>query len=315
MTWTSDGLPLAEARQGALLVGNGPNRLSPGHSWGELLEQLKAAVGLRRPAARDQEKPFPLLYEELFLHGARSRGVRERDLKGLIAAHTAAMVPNGVHEELLTLPVPHLLTTNYDHVLERALGAGPGPLRNRGPVREQRYSLFRRVDLAGRHLWHIHGDQAVTRSIMLGYEHYSGCLERMRSYVTGQATYQGKALPGLVRRLRDGEGRLRSWVDLFFTADLWILGLDLDVAELNLWWLLTYRARLAVRTPGRVSGRIVYLHPARRAGPTDRERRKLELLAATGVEVVSLALEGRNGVDYRGYYSRAIRAVRKGLAR
>lgn len=36
----------------------------------------------------------------------------------------------------------------------------------------------------------------------------------------------------------------RSWVDLFFTHDIYILALTLDTNEIDLWWLLTYRAFL-----------------------------------------------------------------------
>ena len=36
----------------------------------------------------------------------------------------------------------------------------------------------------------------------------------------------------------------KRWSDLFFTHDIHIVGLTLDVCEIDLWWLLTYRAQL-----------------------------------------------------------------------
>ena len=36
----------------------------------------------------------------------------------------------------------------------------------------------------------------------------------------------------------------KSWIDLFFTHDIYIVGLKLDTNEIDLWWLLTYRAYL-----------------------------------------------------------------------
>ena len=35
-----------------------------------------------------------------------------------------------------------------------------------------------------------------------------------------------------------------SWINLMFTHDIHIVGLTLDVCEIDLWWLLTYRAQL-----------------------------------------------------------------------
>lgn len=291
-----------------VLVGNGPNRLSPGHSWSDLLAQLRRAVGRRGSAGEDRDKPFPLYYEELFLHGARRSGVPEAELIRIIADHTRTMAPNPLHERILGLGASHVLTTNYDHALERSLpGVSKGPA-NVGPVVERRYSLFRRRDLGRHHLWHIHGDVDAPRSIMLGYEHYSGSLERMRAYVTSQAHYRGGPHRGLIARLRDGEDRVRSWVDLLFMTDVYVLGLSLDVSEIDLWWLLTYRARLQLRAPERVRGRITYLHTALSGEVPPRIRRKLELLAATGVVLKAFALPdvGDGRADHRAFYERAV---------
>ena len=35
-----------------------------------------------------------------------------------------------------------------------------------------------------------------------------------------------------------------SWLNLFFTHDIYIVGLTLDPCEIDIWWLLTYRAYL-----------------------------------------------------------------------
>jgi hypothetical protein len=82
-------------------------------------------------------------------------------------------------------------------------------------------------------------------------------------------------------------------VDFFFTSRVIILGLNLDLHELYLWWLLTYRARRKAAGKRFVSGEVIFLsHPDQ--GRVDKAsklrmdalKRKHDLLRAAGVNVV-----------------------------
>ncbi len=77
-----------------------------------------------------------------------------------------------------------------------------------------------------------------------------------------------------------------SWVDLFFTTDVHILGLGLGVVEMHLWWVLTYRARQmaeGLELDGKVFFNVAKETGIRRGRPPER---RLELLRALKTEVI-----------------------------
>lgn len=150
-------------------------------------------------------------------------------------------------------------------------------------------------------IWHIHGSQSRPGSITLGYEHYGGYLQKMRNYVTSFTV----GLSPLSRRIKADAVNYESWMDFFFTHDIYILGLNLDFVEMHLWWLLTYRARILVHGKLPITNKIVYYYPeAYHFGSIN----KLELFKANGVEVV--ALKQKEG-SRMNYYLDVVEEVRR----
>lgn len=240
----------------ALLLGNGLNRLSRDFSWEDLIRQLIDYVSPPRTIDIG-DKPFPLLYEEITL-GALKVERREEELKQWIAREVATITPNPTHGQVLDSGVRDILTTNYDYSLEQTASEAGASVEVLDSA-ERKYSLFRRRKL-GTNLtvWHIHGEGESAESILLGYEHYSGYLEQMRTYVN-----KGRdGNPGPVERLGLGDPPpAQSWIDLIFTSNIYILGLTLSYVELHLWWLLTYRARLKALKEYPISNKIVFIYP------------------------------------------------------
>ena len=69
------------------------------------------------------QKPFTLLYEEIALRsGMRARG-EESKLKRRVAEMTERLPANRYHEALLNAVPTHIITTNYDNLMERAFRA------------------------------------------------------------------------------------------------------------------------------------------------------------------------------------------------
>ncbi len=288
----------------AILLGNGANRCSGGPCWGKLVRDLWQDADLGVPYSGNREKPFPLVYEEIVLRSLHRQSGDEKRIKRKIAELSSDMQSDVIHREIMAADADELLTTNYDQALEMAVGLDARDLKNDGYIRERRYSLFRRHAANGKVVWHIHGMCSKPDTIALGYDHYSGHLQQIRLYVTTGLTYSSKgAIPRLTDRLKaSGDVHILSWVDLFFTHSVYILGLSLDFVEIHLWWLLAYRARLAGVKGIRVRNRVCYLTPN---GPERQKNRRavLELLEAYGVEVVPLAL--RND-DWSGFYRDAV---------
>lgn len=261
-----------------ILVGNGINNLQDTYKWKNLILDLINHVGAKGQI-NINKKPFPLLYEEIFLKGAKNKAIKESQIKEFISKKISQIRHNEVHREILNYKFKHILTTNYDYNLEKSRGLKQGELKNSGIVKESKYSLFRCAKNFGSKIWHIHGECNLPRTITLGYEHYSGYLQHMRNYVaTGTGDSYKRKFKSLRKRLKAGEVKFDSWVDFFFKKNIYIIALRLDFVEIHLWWLLTYRARMKFAKQMQIRNKIIYFYPEDLT-----KRNKLELLKSNDV--------------------------------
>ena len=260
----------------SLLLGNGINNVDGDNSWDQLIQKIGEFCKIDFKIDADRKKHFPLLYEEIFLCTARKTGMTELKLKKFIGTQVSTIKRNDLHEKFRLLKTTDILTTNYEFNI-----AGQPPTTNSGIIQETRYSIFRHYRVGNKKVWHIHGDCMHPQSINLGFEHYGGQLQMIRNYVVSGTTYKGINNTPLIRRL-NADFKYSSWIDLFFKTDLHIIGLTLDYVETDLWWLLTYRARLMIEKRLRINNRIVYYIPKKFAKDI---KYKLDLLGATSVDV------------------------------
>lgn len=276
----------------AILVGNDINNIVPQYSWKDLLAEMIQFCQVKKLVKDTAFKPFPLLYEEIFLRSLQDNHRNERDLKVFIGEKVSNIQPSSIHERIDALPIKNILTTNYDFSLE-----GSTPRKSDSIIEEKLYSVYRRYAMNNKIYWHIHGDCRVPGSINLGFEHYGGQLQQIRNYTATGTHYQSRKVSKLplVRRLETGKLNDHCWIDLFFTKDIYIFGLSLDFVETDLWWLLTFRARqLYYRKRISFSNNIYYFLP--------KEYKKLakpktDLLKANGVLVID-HLAGSNKLKY-----------------
>jgi len=291
----------------ALLIGNDINSLSSGYDWKKLLEELIEYVeGARHIKPLNEQ--FPLFYEEICAYSNKYNIRSEKEIKNYICKKLANLEPNDIHRELLALEVPHVMTTNYDFSLEKASKEylEEEKIINTGIVNEKRYSVFRNYKLGNIRYWHIHGDSLNTNSIALGYEHYSGYLQSMRSYIVSgtKDTYKNVRLDSLIKRIRAGElAEHYSWLEIFLTNDVHIVGLGLDFVEIHLWWLLTYRARSGSSGKAPFGNKIYYYYPEQRKTV---DSTKLRLLKSNNVILVSCK---RPNSDKQEYYADVIKQL------
>jgi len=290
-------------RETTLFIGNDINNLVAGNSWKNLLEELKDFCCVGGNTIDNGNKPFPLLYEEIFLRSLLAKHQPEKKVKEFISDKFLKIKSGPIHEQIMGLGVRNIITTNYDFSLE-----GEVPNANNGIVDERLYSVFRHSVKAGKKVWHAHGDCRAPSSINLGFEHYGGQLQQIRNYVATGTNYQNKQLHKLpfIRRLEQGLVNEDSWTELFFTDDIYIFGFSLDFVETDIWWLLTFRARqiLSLRKP--IANKIYYFIPAEyRKGAKE----KLDLLEVNGVEVI----DTYPGTKKDLYYQAVIKHIEKKL--
>ena len=218
-----------------LLLGNGINRLSNEYSWSDLLDDLIKDAGALEVIKYREEKPFTLLYEEIYMRALMHLQRKELRLKEKIADLVLRkFTPNEFHTKLLNLDVAHILTTNYDYNLERSVHTDQGRAAN--VLIERKYNLFRRRNVNGKYIWHLHGEADVPNSITLGHEHYVGYLQKMGNYlkdkITSTSKGEKKAIrsplqKAIFRQEQFGEfdkasTTVYSWVDLFVMHDVYI---------------------------------------------------------------------------------------------
>ncbi|WP_042860002.1 SIR2 family protein [Dickeya sp. NCPPB 3274] len=269
----------------SLLIGNGINNITNGNSWLDVLNSLGHAYGINIDI---QKKPFPLAYEEIYFNiiNKQVSGFSESEIKYYIALKINSIKPNEIHKKILELECNNILTTNYDLAFEYCLddSVRPEDLKNEGKIKESKYNIFRHHKVKNKNIWHIHGALNNPHSIILGYEHYSGYLQSMRGYTTTGSQYSDKTFnEPFTKRLKKGDIG-NSWIDDFFTKNIYILGLNLDFVEIDLWWLLTFRERSRLTKKINLQHGITYYIPhCYYDDPVSKP--KIDLLKSVGVIV------------------------------
>lgn len=285
-----------------LLIGNDINNISKGQSWKDLLQDIVTFCLPDDCIQLDDRKPFPLLYEEIFLTAIRRSHTKEIDLKTFIAQKTLNIQQNEIHARIREMKPAHILTTNYEFTLEGVL-----PAQHDSIITERVFSIFRKYSVGATNYWHVHGDCRNPMSINLGFEHYGGQLQQMRNYVVSGTTYSSPQAPKLplVQRIKKQQALWeQSWLDLFFTRDIHIFGLSLDFVETDLWWLLTYRARQKFqKNTIPVKNALYYYIPSELV---KNAKFKLDMLAANDVKVIGITADNK-----LAYYLEVLERVKR----
>ena len=289
-----------------ILFGNGFNLLSKDcPSWQDLLTSIA-----------DREKspilngiPPTLQYEQVYLapnssFSELSEETDETKLKEAVKRRLSTIKTNEFYKRLLNLGVSTFLTTNYDHALyDNAENTIIG--KNSA---EKIYSIkrWKQIKLNNNYytIFQFHGDITTVKSIMLGLDHYGGALAKVQDYVKGYFVEKSKdKIPSksdspysISKRLAsniqfdasvygftDNGTPLISWIDAFFFSNLHIIGITLDFSEIDIWWLLSRRARL--RKNGMVTNEIYY-YPTFPLSEIHYHLPKLRLLERMGVNVI-----------------------------
>ena len=266
----------------SLILGNGINRVAMQRGWSELLRELAIKFNGEDLIAYLEVKPLSMFIEELCARSTLPFRKAEHIIKVEFAGLLKQIQPVGAHERICRL-FNVIMTTNYDFTIEEALA---GPMHFPSFLApESRYSLFRRHIADKKEIWHIHGDVGRPGSMLLGFDHYAGNLQKIRNYVTDSVEVKGAPWGRVGSPVKGGnleftENRtIYSWIDYFLRDHLHIVGLGLDFTEIDLWWLLLHKRRRLHQT-GKVFFYQVLLDKEERETPVT------SLLRSLNVQVV-----------------------------
>jgi len=267
-----------------LLLGNGINRAALQKDWTQILRELARQFNAEDLTLHLDKKPLSMFIEELCARSDGHFASTEHSVKVAFAGLLEQISPIAAHERVCSL-FKVIMTTNYDFTIEESL-AGPF-YQSAFLAPESRYSLFRRHTAAGVDVWHVHGDVARPSSMVLGFDHYAGTLQKIRNYVTDGIDVK-KARFKVSSPVKAGvldfttDRAIYSWVDYFLRDHIHIVGLGMDFTEIDLWWLLLHKRRRLHQT-----GRVFFYHLAAGEGPS--ETPVTSLLRSLNVEIVSIA--------------------------
>ena len=296
-----------------LLFGNGLNQLNGYTTWDDLIKRINddgdkhKIPNTLHYEAQILQQPYKVT-EQVTYEGepVANNGElvtfsfgTESSFKNGVAHDMRHYAANDVYQRIASMDdISHYMTTNYDQVLKLTLES-VGYVEREHARAENTYSLRRRHTLGNgagvlKHIWNIHGEIDAPQSIMLGLHQYCGSVGRISEYLNGKYKYKREkqilTMPKLVERIKAGIEEPFSWIDLFFTTDVYIIGFGLLYDEIDLWWVLTRRKRL-IRQGYNISNHVYY------CGNVDPGKAKL--FSTMGIEVIK-----PNAVpdDYRGQY-------------
>ncbi|MCT8338566.1 hypothetical protein MG296_00740 [Flavobacteriaceae bacterium TK19130] len=299
--------------ENSILFGNGINRLNASNiSWEDVLNDIK---GPRKFA--HNLLPYTMVYERVILETPNLHKdilLDEFEVKTKIAETLKRIGQNTLYSELFDLNIQNYLSTNYDYSFINSIIDRDDintPIHEYGT--EDVYSLRRLKRISNvyekkKHLWQIHGEISKPATIMLGLDHYCGSIGKIDNYIKGRYSYvkdkhEIKEL-SIAEKFENNEFNGSSWVELFFTSNIHILGFTLDYVEIDLWWILNKRARM------KKSFLKEFINNQITVYVSSMDQQKIGLLKSMSVNVEMINVS-KGEKKYNEYYERLIKKLKR----
>lgn len=238
--------------ENTLFYGNGLNRLNSNNiSWESILDEIREI-----PKKHLEKLPNTLIYEGIILDNwKKNKDILENEylIKDKIATLLKTIESNSIYEMMYDLNMQHYITTNYDYAfIDEITKSDDINLPIYEYSTEDVYSIRRLKRISNRkelkkNIWQIHGEIRKPATIMLGLDQYCGYIGKIDSYLKDRYNYKkdGKEFIELSieEKFRQKAFNNSSWIELFFTTNIHIIGFSMDFAETDIWWLINQRAR------------------------------------------------------------------------
>ena len=109
-------------------------------------------------------------------------------------------------------------------------------------------------------------------------------------------------------RLRESifsdDDEIKTWAEYFFTKNIFIFGLGLYECDFDLWWLISYRAKLLQENTYQINNKIYYFN----VKTGDDDSPAVNILRNLHVDVLPQKVEGE---DWKSAYSACIAQAKK----
>jgi len=315
--WQLKKLPsLAVGNQpNVLLVGNGINRPFDVESWKDLI--CKALIKNKSFYGYGDIESMPATMQIVVATAKKlgrcsdeSNNVNKetQEIAKRIRIDELEEKQSDLLKQILDLPIDTILNTNYSNEFElfalneSSLHSFRSCQRRSKDVKgiEEQFRLFQFSSLGANYpdkkLWHIHGDIAKPKSMVIGHYYYGKLLKQIEERAAlckrNYSIAQKKGFPY----------KPESWVDYFLIGNVYIFGLGMYLAEQDLWWLLSFKELHFPETK-------VYYYQAEK----DMDKDIKKLLYAYGVETITDIPLEKN--DFIRFYQEVIKDIRNRIDR
>lgn len=217
-----------------LLVGNGINLSFDKPSWDKLIsEHMHDNVSKEDISSM----PYPM---QIVVASNDGVDTFMKEYAAVLKAEEISDTQKDFIKKLTACSVDAILTTNYSLEIEKSVIENYSDYKRRqlskklieGDAKQEKFRLFDYIELPDeKSLWHIHGDAYHINSMIMGHYFYGEllaaidrCIHKLIKRYKGCKTYKKDFMP-------------KSWLDYFMTGEVHIMGLGMELSEMDLWWL------------------------------------------------------------------------------
>lgn len=283
-----------------LLLGNGINRTFDSASWTELIKSIQIRYFDKADEEIIKNIPYPM--QAVVLTGDNI-STQMKKISSEMSSLSVGYEKVRLLRSFIDLPFDTILTTNYTYELEQAMNENFKCLPNKAckfrktiDIESNKFSkkllhTYFQVKDDEKSIWHIHGEAARPDTMILGHYFYGKEIAKIQEYIAKfQVRYNG--ILYWKKNLS-----CKSWIDYFMLGDVYIVGLGLDLSEMDLWWLINCKKRHFKDT------KITLYKP-------DITKEQELLANAYGVIIEKDGLKNQN---YRKYYEGIYKRLKKKL--
>ena len=265
-------------RPQVILLGNGLIRSfgSDPSSWVELMEKLT----VERYRNKISVSGLPNALQIILRTDGAVNGILKDNKAELMGEPVSPELAERI-KSIYPMKPDHILTTNYSYEIEAAAIGRKSISENMISNMQKhtsevdrcegQYMIHTYIDAAGIPVWHIHGEARKIQSIVLGHYWYGTLLSKY-------LTIMDKRRSEYKDNDKDGVYKVKSWLDAVVMGDVYVLGFDFDVSEIDLWWLLNRKRHEFSERKGKL-----YFYSNDDSGNFNE---KEELLKVCGAEVI-----------------------------
>ncbi len=231
-----------------IVIGNGINRAFGNEAWGDLLGSISCVSFDDAQQECVEKLPFPL--QAVVATGDNVDEGVELLARKWLTYDKINLEHSEIIKAILNPDFDAIITTNYSYEIERAINPYFECKIGRktdyresvkdGSKLENQLGIYKYMRLSddekSYRIWHAHGELCRPKSMVLGNYYYGKSISCISACInTFFRRYNGMK--------KTGQFTPQSWVDYFMLGNVYIVGLGLDPAEADLWWLINCKKR------------------------------------------------------------------------